>query len=92
MDIAQRRLAAALARMDSERGALPAAGDIPGAPEVAGDGTVTDWGTEQGWELFHARVGFYPFGMQNGAMVRPSNAAQAPAWAARLMGGHVPPV
>lgn len=82
-------LAKKFAKMEYEK-SLGAAGgnDIAGIPEANGAGDVVDWGTPNGWESFRARMGFYPYGMQNGTMVRPSNAAEAPPWAQTLMGGR----
>ncbi len=44
------------------------------------------------WDAFKAQYGFYPFGMQNGAMVHPPTFEGAPDWVYTLMGLRRPPV
>jgi hypothetical protein len=78
-------------RMSEEKSGVSTDG-IGGAPVAAGDGRVVDWGTPEGWEAFKRTTGFYPFGWQNGTIVMPGNAAEAPVWAKALMGGHATPV
>jgi hypothetical protein len=56
----------------------------------AGEGipnpAIGDWGTPEGWEQFRAQYGYYPFGIQDGAMVLPPNPDTAPDWAREKMG------
>lgn len=94
MDVHERLLAKRFAKQEWDKSVGVTGGDgISGIPEVdSASGRVIDWGTPQGWEQFKAAYGFYPFGMQGGAMVRPSNASEAPDWAQRLMGGRTPMV
>ena len=97
---AERRAAVRFSKMEYDqqtRGAVNGAGNHAGMPSVSsgsgefgGSDIVTDWGTPEGWEAFQTQTGYYPFGMQNGTMVRPANASQAPAWAQRMMGGRMP--
>lgn len=66
--------------------------------QVAGAGAQDDgsagppYWNRSAWDRFYADKGFYPFGMQQGAMVYPETFEGAPDWVFELMGIRKPPV
>jgi hypothetical protein len=56
-----------------------------------GDAGPPYW-NRSSWEAFRAQYGFYPYGMQDGAMVYPSSFDGAPDWVYELMNMRKPPV
>lgn len=88
VDVANMRAAKRFAKADYDKQVLAEAGAAGGD---FGDAGPPNW-SRPAWEAFRAQYGFYPFGMQNGAMIYPPTFAGAPPWVYGLMGLRVPPV
>ena len=79
----------AYAKQDYDRQVVGDSGHGSSGYEHLGPPT---WGSPQEWEQFRAQYGFYPWGMQNGAMVHPPSMVGAPDWVYDKMGLRKPPV
>jgi len=84
----EKRALMARAKMDYDKQVVGESGVAPVGIEAAGPPT---W-SRAAWDAFKAQYGFYPYGMQQGTMVRPPSMEGAPDWVYALMGMRRPPV
>lgn len=89
-DLPTLRAHKSIARQDYEKQVLGDAARSGGGGGF-GDAGPPSW-NRASWEGFKGQYGFYPFGRQNGTMVRPPTMDGAPDWVYELMGERKPPI